>query len=512
MEIPTIGRKFFINNSESLNDYQECNVLFDTFEEHLEAIQKCIARTVGGFIIKMKTDNDVEYKQIKRSNANDYLGFTITYMEKRKSKVTTCLKFVKEIESELVYFDGMRIMGSNKRFLNTYRPPCGKYIEGLPERIIEFFEKRIENKGALHECLSSHAYRFRYPSTFIEKCFIHYSPTGNTGKSLLAAILGLMYPNFANVAAQQQQLEGKFTGWAQDLLMIHVEELQNSNYRNHDFERIIKQMTTRNSSGEKKFQDTKAGENSAIVGVNTNKPDLYGLIRGDEALISRLVIIMFRAIEVGFDWDEFKREIGLCSKTNTEQDRFNLGYSMYIYLKTRYNLKSKFNPTRYYDQEKFDIIEKLKKMNKNSIESWLNELRYEDDGGDEYSIPREYQILVRKTIRKVPYTCIKKTQRDIRSSYNHFMKEFSKDSSAPAFKIDTVIDTLIRKGFEEVKSSGILWLRIETEKFKKLLDTTKESVKEVEFDSDEEEKPKEDVKARVVNDPKMDKVIEEDSE
>jgi hypothetical protein len=184
---------------------------------------------------------------------------------------------------------------------------------------------------------------------------------------------------------------------------------------------------------------------------------------------------------------------------------------MYIFLKTKYDIKPKFNPTRYYDQEKFEIPERLKKINKNSIESWLNELRYDDDVGEEFSIPREYQILVRKTIRKVPYTCIKKTQRDIRSSYNYFMNEFKKDSSAPAFKIDTVIDTLVKKGFEEVKSNGILWLRIETAKFKKLLDTQKESVKEVEFDSDDDEKPKEESK-KVVNDPGMDTENGSDSE
>lgn len=509
MEFTQVGRKFFTDNSESLNEYQENNTSLTTFEEHKEAIQQCVARTVGGFIIKTKTENDVEYKQIKRAGANDYLGFQISYQEGKKLKSTTCLKLVKEIESELAFFDGMKIMGSNERFLNLFRPPCGQYITGLPEKIIKFFEKRVENPVALHECLSSHAYRFRYPNTFIEKCFIHYSPTGNTGKSLLAAILGLMYPKFANVAVQQQQLEGKFTGWAQDLLMIHVEELQNSNYRNHDFERIMKQMTTRNASGEKKFQDTKGGENHAIVGVNTNKHDLYGLIRGDEPGISRLVIIIFKAIDPNFDWDAFKKEIGLCAKTNTEQDRFNLGYSMYTYLKTQYDIKPKFNPCRYYDQEKFDIIEKLKKLNKNSIESWLNELRYEDENSEEFCIPPEYKLLVRKTIGKIPLTCIKKTQRDIRNSYNYFMNEYKKDnSSAAAFKVDTIIETLIKKGFEEVKSNGILWLRIQTKDFEKLLDTQKETVKEEDFDQ-EDEKP---VKTEVSKKKNKNKCVIDDEE
>ena len=72
-----------------------------------------------------------------------------------KNVETTCAKFLKLIEDDLVKFDGIKLMGS-KRFLNLYRPPKGKYLEGIPERVISFFESRVFNPIALHEELSSH--------------------------------------------------------------------------------------------------------------------------------------------------------------------------------------------------------------------------------------------------------------------------------------------------------------------------------------------------------------------
>jgi hypothetical protein len=376
----------------------------------------------------------------------------------------------------------MKLFGSNPKYLNLFRPPCGKYIEGLAEKVISFFESRVKNPTALRELLSSHAYRFRHPNAFIEKCFIHFSKSGNTGKSLLAAILGLMYGKYANTAAQQQQLEGKFTGWAQDLLMVHVEELQNDNYRNHHFERIIKQMTTRNASGEKKFKDVEGTINNAIIGLNTNKEDLYGLIRGDEALVTRLVILMFKD-KGDINWDQFKTDIGLNDKIHTDQDRYNLGYTMYTYLKTKYDIKPNFNPCRYYDKEKYEIINELQKKCNNSIEKWIRELTYDNDPDE--SIPAQYRILLRKSIYKEMFTCIKLVKRDILKSYTHFLSE---NKSLGAFGIDKVIETLISKGFAEVKSGGIYWLRMKTKDYEKMAIKVEDQIEEVVFDDDDEDK------------------------
>ena len=87
------------------------------------------------------------------------------------------------------------------------------------------------------------------------------------------------------------QFESKFNGWMNEYLMIQIEELQNQNYRNHNFEGVLKRITTKHGSGQMKNIDTTACENTAIVGCNTNKTDLYGLIRAPEAERVRMVIL-----------------------------------------------------------------------------------------------------------------------------------------------------------------------------------------------------------------------------
>ena len=123
---------------------------------------------------------------------------------------------------------------------------------GPPTSQFYLREKRLRNPSPLHELLSSHAYRFRHANTFIEKFFIHFSKESTTGKSLLAAILGIMYPRFANLGASPDQFESKFNGWINEYLMIQIEELQNENYRNHNFEGVLKRITTKHGSDKRK--------------------------------------------------------------------------------------------------------------------------------------------------------------------------------------------------------------------------------------------------------------------
>jgi hypothetical protein len=63
---------------------------------------------------------------------------------------------------------------------------------------------------------------------------------------------------------------------------------QNANYRNRELETTNERMTTRQASGKRKNRETADEEHGAIIGLNTDQPDLYGLIPGDDALISRL--------------------------------------------------------------------------------------------------------------------------------------------------------------------------------------------------------------------------------
>jgi hypothetical protein len=64
----------------------------------------------------------------------------------------------------------------------------------------------------------------------------------------------------------------------------------------------------------------------------------------------------------------------------------------------------------------------------------------------------------------------------------------SENKSLGAFGIDKVIETLISKGFVEIKSNGIYWLRMKTEDYENMAITVEDDIEEVTFDDDEEDK------------------------
>jgi hypothetical protein len=184
-------------------------------------------------------------------------------------------------------------------------------------------------------------------------------------------MLGLLYPKLANVAAEQQQVTGRFNGWACDLLMLHFEELQNDNYRNKEFETFIKQFTTPTGSGERKFKENGGDEkHNAILGFNTNQPDLYGVIRGDEALISRLALLHFKPKPDNLDWDEVKKDLLVNDDTNLN----NIGFTLYTDLKNNYKIPDRFKTSRYYSEDKNKLIEQLRGENKKNyrkLDLWV---------------------------------------------------------------------------------------------------------------------------------------------
>ena len=472
-----IDESIFTDNEYSLNEFREevRKTKKLTYIQIKQKIQRCVAVLPNGFAVKLREENGVRYNIIKRSNINDIFGFNLTFNslttvtdevgnseQVMKPTMKKCKVIIEAIENDLIFFDGVRHVGFSDRFLNMYRPPTGKYIEGLPEKIIKFFEDRLHYPSALHELLSSHAYRFRHSNTFIEKFFIHFSKESTTGKSLLAAILGTMYPRYANLGASPDQLESKFNGWMQDYLMIQIEELQNENYRNHTFEGVMKRFTTKHGSGQKKGVDTTACENCAIVGCNTNKPDLYGLINAPEAERVRMVILWFKEKPKDLIWDDFKTEIGMNDATCSEQDKSNLGYTLYYYLRYKYTIKKDFSVTKYFDKDRDEIIQKLQQLNKSHFNTWLSQLKFVNQ--DETS---EHHILERKKDKqKNEYVAIPNNQRLINESFRKYRRDFECETN---YKPTTLIDMLLNKGFHAIKSNGTRYLRISKDEFEKLI-------------------------------------------
>jgi hypothetical protein len=186
-----------------------------------------------------------------------------------------------------LWFQGVQLISSNPLVLSLFKPPNGKLIQGLIPTIIELLRSRVFNVRAFDELISSHRYRLRNPTAFIYKFFVFYSSQPHTGNSCLAQVLSWIYGDLAMPTAKVENIEDQFNSWQTTMLMIDIEELQNENYQNHHFETTVKQMTTKATSSRAMHCETKNATNQAIIRCNTNKSDLYGLIR--------LIHLQFRA-------------------------------------------------------------------------------------------------------------------------------------------------------------------------------------------------------------------------
>ena len=466
----------FINSNYTINDYKRNNTTFKTIDDHIRALMKCVANdTNGGYFVRKYNaeSNTVHYEHLTLRGLRDCfddLKVNIKLSDAEKQKLKEQKKAIKEFKTyslvnllttntykdRLTYFDGSAILSNDPRVLQLFIPPVGKYDRSLITDFIEFMKSRVVNEKPLMEELASHAYRLRHKSAFIEKFFIHYEGgEGNTGKSFFNARLGSMYRNYANIAATPEQVvSDMFNAWQKNLLMLHMEEVQNENYRNKNMERVIKRLTTLESSGRGMYKETESSKNKAIVGFNTNQPDLYGLVRADKATLSRLVIIEFKDYDNSFDWDDMK---------NKYINDPNFAYSLYKYLLEEFEIPSSFKTYRYHSPEKDEFIKKACHRSKNNVESWLEEAN-------------ENELFDKQTWGDVEYYWCKTSY--IASSYKEYCRNNCEKFS---FKRDNFISQLLSMGFEEKKINageqrGVRALRIEANKFEELVKSDVEEI------------------------------------
>ena len=216
-------------------------------------------------------------------------------------------------------------------------------------------------------------------------------------------------------------------------------------------ERVIKRLTTIASSSRAMYRETESARNQAIVGFNTNQNELYGLVRADQATLSRLVIIEFKPKPKDLNWDEIK------DKFINQKD---FAYSLYRYLLEDFEIPETFNTCRYISIDKDEFIKKACHTSKNNVESWLEEAN------------EEYALFEKRKWRDVEYYWCK-TSRAV-DSYKRYCKDNGEKFS---FKRDNFISQLIQMGFEQKIVDGLRLIRIESNKFEEL---TKTDIEEIE--------------------------------
>jgi hypothetical protein len=203
------------------------------------------------------------------------------------------------------------------------------------------------------------------------------------------------------------------------------------------------------------YRETEDKRHWAILGMNTNKPDLYGMLRGDEALLSRFVIIHFKPIPTSFDWQ---------IHVNKYLKDPCFGYSLKKYLEEDYEIPEDFTIDRCYGGDKKEFITNALKEHRTSADEWFDRLEFQE-----------------RTVKKIPYKYILKNE--IKSSYDTVVKGNNKTHNT-----QSLLTFLTDLGFVQIntkidKKTEVI-LRIETEKYDKLMEERRGDMPCEDFDDD----------------------------
>ena len=258
-----------------------------------------------------------------------------------------------------------------------------------------------------------------------EKFFINYGEDGGEGKGFMNCCFAGMYPKMSFIGARQEEIENdQFNGWVSENLLVWMEEAESGkvNYLDKKIHTRIKQLTTMQTSKRKMYAENESARNWAIVGMNSNDPTLYGLIRGDNALKERLVILKFNS-----PWSDKK---ALMNFHHSFTDNPNFAYSLYHYLKFDHVIPEEFIPARYYGNDKWKIIDEMKMANKNAVEIYLkNKMR---------------DIFYPKKMRSTDERIMAVIVENLSQSYNDYVKERDLKFAPPK-----VNETMKQLGFRE---------------------------------------------------------------
>ena len=134
-----------------------------------------------------------------------------------------------------------------------------------------------------------------------------------------------------------------------------------------------------------------------------------------------------------------------------------------------------YSVTKYFNEERDEIIRKLQQMDKNNFENWLAQLKIgnQEEFGD-------HKILERKKDKqKNEYIAIQENQKMLNESFQKFRRDTCCEIN---YKATTLIDMLMHKRFERIKSNGIRYLRIPKDKFDEMIKNTNDDIPEIEMD------------------------------
>jgi hypothetical protein len=143
-------------------------------------------------------------------------------------------------------------------------------------------------------------------------------------------------------------------------------------------------------------KEVETSNNAASFGCSTNNSSLYGLIRGDKPLLRGLYYYFSSQGQVIVTGQKSLRN---CKSQNTIMSFNNdVAAAFYDHLLSRCQIVGGFEPTRYFGPEKYEVLDRLKGLNENSLETWFQTPTIHDPNQPFQSQP--YNIIKPKTIIK----------------------------------------------------------------------------------------------------------------
>ena len=387
---PEFEAKTFTDSPYTWDMFQD-----DNFESPCDVVYKlkqCVARCSNGdgFILKF---NHGIFKQMKLAEIlasfDTIYSFPITDPDEieeaeknhksMKKKQYKLRKFFTEYDykKELAIFEDVRVYSEADNVLSLWRPPLPMKDDAvmLVQRFINYFYRQATYIRPMEEYLYSLSYKIKHPDRLLNKVFIFHGE-GDDGKTFMNAAAKEIFGEFGWVVKKDAITGDMFNDWQDRALYVCIEEAKNTNKRGRDdsdeLVEALKQLTTINTTRRGIHKSLRQGRNQAMLCLTTNRKDIAGLSRVDNAMYERLVIVDFKKATV-----ESKEEVHTISKLSDLKNAIyetpqakSFTYAFFNYLKGL-TLPDSFTEDRYEGSEK-DVLLAISQVSQQTyVEDWL---------------------------------------------------------------------------------------------------------------------------------------------
>jgi hypothetical protein len=286
-------------------------------------------------------------------------------------------------------YDAAILFTSNKRCLQLFVPPTPAYSLkplhldlDLARGYIDLVYAANLYPDPVKDFWQTLAWYIRNPSRKPCRWFIRYSPKeegGENGKSFLDKIIKLLFQGRAICGIAPDTMErDMFNAYDETALYCSINESNGDSKQHYASNKLlekVKRDTDDDGAIRAHQQGLKSGHRYPLWNMNTNESDLNGLtfkLNSDEALRSRLSIQWWR-----------KQDKSPAEKQAIMErylDNPDMGYSLYLLKELDL---SGYQPTRYHNEQKDQIIAELLARNKSPLAEFVDLLMYADEAPNE---------------------------------------------------------------------------------------------------------------------------------